>query len=73
MMSQVRDWSAAGDWCQQRCMDLVSIETQEEWTEVRSKYCLPIGQSFYKLSSDWSIVPNTVLLLVNHSVFSLVR
>ena len=26
----VRDWSSAGDWCQERCMDLVSIETREE-------------------------------------------
>ena len=33
----VRDWSSAGDWCQLRCMDLVSLETQEEWDMVRNK------------------------------------
>ena len=33
----VRDWSGAGDWCQKRCMDLVSLETEEEWRLVRTK------------------------------------
>ena len=33
----VRDWSSAGDWCQERCMDLVSIETEQEWNMVRNK------------------------------------
>ena len=33
----VRDWSSAGDWCQERCMDLVSIETEEEWSLIRNK------------------------------------
>ena len=28
-----RDWSGAGDWCQARCMDLVSLETEEELGE----------------------------------------
>ena len=32
-----RDWSGAGDWCQDRCMDLVSLETEEEWQLVREK------------------------------------
>jgi len=32
-----RSWSKAGDWCQQRCMDLVSIETEAEWTVVRER------------------------------------
>ena len=32
-----RDWSSAGDWCQARCMDLVSLETEEEWRVVREK------------------------------------
>ena len=30
-----RDWSGAQDWCQARCMDLVSLETEEEWSLVR--------------------------------------
>merc|ERR1711971_870924 len=33
----VRDRSGAGDWCQKRCMDLVSLETEEEWRLVRTK------------------------------------
>ena len=32
-----RDWAGAGDWCQLRCMDLVSLETEEEWQQVRQR------------------------------------
>merc|ERR1712128_251207 len=32
-----RDWAKAGDWCQKRCMDLVSLETETEWEQVRAK------------------------------------
>merc|ERR1712013_82350 len=32
-----RDWAGAGDWCQKRCMDLVSLETEQEWEKVRDK------------------------------------
>merc|ERR1719219_2483981 len=32
-----RDWAGAGDWCQLRCMDLVSLETEEEWSQVRER------------------------------------
>jgi len=32
-----RDWAKAGDWCQKRCMDLVSLETEAEWEQVRAK------------------------------------
>jgi len=32
-----RDWAGAGDWCQKRCMDLVSLETEAEWEKVRDK------------------------------------
>ena len=32
-----RDWAGAGDWCQLRCMDLVSLETEEEWRLVRQR------------------------------------
>ena len=32
-----RDWAGAGDWCQLRCMDLVSLETEEEWRQVRQR------------------------------------
>ena len=32
-----RDWAGAGDWCQARCMDLVSLETEEEWRLVRTR------------------------------------
>ena len=31
----LRDWFGAKDWCQARCMDLVSFETEEELKEVR--------------------------------------
>ena len=31
----LRDWFGAKDWCQSRCMDLVSLETEEELREVR--------------------------------------
>ena len=31
----LRDWFGAKDWCQARCMDLVSFETEEEFGGVR--------------------------------------
>merc|ERR1719295_689280 len=31
----LRDWFGAKEWCQSRCMDLVSLETEEELREVR--------------------------------------
>merc|ERR1712032_1698379 len=33
----VRNFTGASQWCEQRCMALVSLETEGEWNEVRRR------------------------------------